>query len=106
MGYNETPTERNTVEIIKRPPTKLDEAIDTALAELATLKTTDADYNKTLDRVKELYALKEKNSPKRVSPDTMAVVLGNLAGIIWITQYERLHVVASKALGFVLKPSR
>lgn len=92
--------------ISTRQPTKLDEAIDAATAELATLKTTDPDYQKTLDRVKELYALKEKNSPKRVSPDTLAVVLGNLAGIIWITQHERVHVVASKAFNLLLKPSR
>lgn len=105
MAYSETPTERNAVNIIHQP-TKLDEAIDAATAELATLKTTEPDYEKTLAKVKELYALKEKNSPKRVSPDTLAVVLGNLVGIIWITNHERIHVITSKALGFVLKPSR
>lgn len=105
MAYNETPTERKTVNIT-RQPTKLDEAIDAAAAELANLTTTDPNYDKTLAKLKELYALKEKNSPKRVSPDTLAVVLGNLAGIVWITNHERIHVITSKALGFVLKPSR
>lgn len=89
--------------IIKTQPTVLDETIDAALSELKELKTNDPAYQTTLDRVKELYKLKEQNTPKRVSPDTMVLVAGNLAGIVLILGYERAHVVTSKALGFVLK---
>lgn len=89
--------------IIKTHPTVLDETIDAALSELKELKTNDPTYQTTLDRVKELYKLKEQNTPKRVSPDTMVLVAGNLAGIVLILGYERAHVVTSKALGFVLK---
>ena len=92
--------------IIKPKPTVLDETIDSALSELKDLKTTDPNYQQTLDRVKELYKLKETTSPKRVSPDTMVLVGGNLAGILLILSYERAHVITSKALGFVLKSSR
>lgn len=89
---------------IQTKPTVLDETIDAALAELKELKTTDPVYKTTLDHVKELYKLKEQTTPKRVSPDTMATVLGNLAGIVLILNYEQAHVVTSKALSFVLKP--
>jgi hypothetical protein len=88
---------------IQTKPTVLDETIDAALSELKDLKTTDPDYQVTLDRVKELSKLKEQNSPKRVSPDTAALIAGNLAGIVLIISYEHVHVIASKALGFVLK---
>lgn len=39
----------------------------------------------------------------RISPDTIAVVAGNLAGILLILNFEKLGNVTSKALGFVLK---
>jgi hypothetical protein len=84
-------------------PTKLDEVIDAALEELKTLKTTDPEYTKTMDRVKELYALKEKNTPKRVSPDAMAAVIGNLAITVLVLNYERAHVVTTKAFSFLVK---
>jgi hypothetical protein len=38
-----------------------------------------------------------------VSPDTIAVVAGNLLGIILILGYEKADVITTKALGFVLK---
>jgi hypothetical protein len=34
----------------------------------------------------------------------MWTVIGNLTGILLILNYERAHVVTSKAIGFVLKP--
>jgi membrane-associated HD superfamily phosphohydrolase len=88
---------------IQTKPTVLDETIDAALAELKDIKTTDPAYQTTMNSVKELYKLKEQTTPKRVSPDTMAMIFGNLAGIVLILNYEQAHVVTSKALSFVLK---
>lgn len=39
----------------------------------------------------------------KVSPDTIAIVSANLVGILLILYYEKLDVVSSKAIGFVLK---
>lgn len=89
--------------IIKPQPTKLDETIDEALAQLKGIEVGSAEYTTKMDQITKLYALKEKNSPKRVSPDALALIAGNLAGIVLILNYERAHVVTSKALGFVLK---
>jgi hypothetical protein len=41
--------------------------------------------------------------PKRLSHDTLLLVSANLAGIIAILSAENTRVVASKAIGFVLK---
>lgn len=38
-----------------------------------------------------------------VSPDTVLTVAGSLAGILLIISYEKADILASKALGFVLK---
>lgn len=39
----------------------------------------------------------------KFTPDTLLIVGGNLAGILLILNFERLDIVRSKALGFVLK---
>lgn len=39
----------------------------------------------------------------KVSPDTLAIVLGNLVGIAVVVGYERAHVLTSKAFANVLK---
>lgn len=83
--------------------TKLDDAIEHALDELIGFDVTDAKYAEHLANVERLYKLKQQNKPERVSRDTLAIVLGNLAGIAIIVGHEQAHVVASKALGFVMK---
>lgn len=46
---------------------------------------------------------KESNKPDRVSRDTLALVVANLTGIALIIGYERVNVIASKALGFIAR---
>lgn len=61
-------------------------------------------YDKLLTRVERLDKLRKKEEPrKKLSPDTALVVAGNLLGIIAILGYEQGHVIATKALGFVIK---
>lgn len=79
---------------------KLDSAIDEALTDLSPYDEEYLDKVKALDT---LYKLKEISSPKRVSPDTLVIVAGNLLGIALIIRHENVNVVTSKALGFVMK---
>ena len=55
------------------------------------------------DNLTKLYKLREHDAPRRVSPDTLALVAGNLLGIMMIVGHERAHVVTSKAESFVMK---
>jgi hypothetical protein len=84
-------------------PTVLDAVIDDALAQLSGLSIDTDEYTRKVDQITKLYKLKEQEAPKRVSPDTLAIVAGNLAGIMLMLHYERVHVITSKALGFVMK---
>lgn len=43
------------------------------------------------------------DTPDRVSKDQALLVAGNVLGIAMILMHERVHVIASKALGFVLR---
>lgn len=39
----------------------------------------------------------------KITPDTLLVVTGNLMGILLILNFERLDIIRSKAMSFVLK---
>ena len=80
----------------------LDEPIDRVLTEMNTYGPDSPEYEKL---VRHLERLKDMKANERqhfvVSPDTIALVLGNLAGILIIVAYEQKHVMTSKAMGFI-----
>lgn len=39
----------------------------------------------------------------KISPDTLLVVAGNLVGILLILNFEKMDIIRSKAISFVLK---
>lgn len=86
--------------------TALNEVITDALSVLNDHIAGSPEYGQALKHLTKLYALKESTPPSRVTPDTIALVLGNLAGIILIVGHERGAVVTSKALSFVMKAAR
>lgn len=84
----------------------IDDAIAGAISQLDTVPAYSDEYNKMILQIEKLYALRYTNNTQRVSPDTLAIVLGNLAGIVIIVGYERANAVTSKAIGFVMKAAR
>jgi hypothetical protein len=83
---------------------KLDAEIDSLLAKLSE-STDAAEYDAILERITKLHKLKPEDRSKRVSPDTVLVVVANLIGIFWIARYEKENVIKSKeAMKFVMKP--
>lgn len=86
-----------------RKPTdpQLDEAIDSVYADLKGMHAQEDDHKKTVDQLSALYKLKETNSKSKISPDTLALISGNLLGIVMIVGYERANVITSKAMQFV-----
>jgi hypothetical protein len=105
MASNETPYERRLMFIKKTPadPSGLEKAIETVLFEMQGYSANDDEYAKMTDQLKKLYKLKAIDTPERVSYDTMAIIVGNLVGIVLIVGHERTHVIASRALTFLLK---
>ena len=82
---------------------KLQYAIDIVLEQMALVDSRSDEYAKMTEQLTKLYKLKEMETPKPVSADTLAIIAGNLAGIVLIIGHERAHIVTSKALGFVMK---
>lgn len=90
----------------KTKPTLLDEVITKTEWQMHDL-LDKKDYekaDKVANTLETLYASKEKaTKSSKISKDTMAVIAGNLIGIGLILSHERLHVISTKALGFVLR---
>lgn len=81
----------------------LETAITHAFEQMSYEQPHTEEYGRMVDNVSKLYLLKEVDKPKRISPDTLATILANLAGIVVIVGHEQMHVITSKALNFVLK---
>jgi len=93
----------------KENKTNLEKEIDALIKNLSTISTIDSeDYEETLSKIERLATLKEKLekakcNENKVSKDTLVVVAGNLLGIGLILGYERLNIITSKALSFVIR---
>jgi len=79
----------------------LQKAIDDLLEEMSKVDKDSDEYAKMADQLVKLYNLKEVDTKRRISPDTLVTVLANFIGIVWITRYEREHIVTSKGLDFI-----
>lgn len=84
--------------------TRIEKQIDKLIEELekTDIYEDQENYEIKLKTIERLYKLKEEKGIK-ISPDTIAIIIGNLVGIILILNYEKINVVTSKALGFVIR---
>jgi hypothetical protein len=81
----------------------LEAEIARLLADMTTADRTSKEYLTMTDQLVKLYALKPKKPESRVSPDTLAIVAGNFAGILTIVLAEKSSVINSAARAFILK---
>jgi hypothetical protein len=82
-------------------PNLLDEEIDRVLAKMAETDIATEPYAKLLERLTKLHEMKTNDKSSRVSKDTALTTAANLTGILLIINHERLHLIGSKALGYV-----
>lgn len=81
----------------------LDDAIKQLQDHMAICDGDSEEYATMLNRLERLHKLREKSARKKVSPDTLLLVGGNLAGILIIVSYEHGRAITSKALSFAGK---
>lgn len=79
----------------------LETAIDRLFVSMSKVEVTSDEYAKMINHQVKLHSLKQ--APRRVSPDTIAIIAANLAGIALIIRHEHANVLMSKALNFVPK---
>lgn len=81
----------------------IDELIERTLVQMSGERVSKEDYANGLEMVERLAKLKSLMADKKVSKDTILLVIANLVGICLILGYEHVNVISSKALGFVMK---
>jgi hypothetical protein len=87
----------------RKPPTKtgLDENIELQYDKLKTLQSESKEYAQVVKQIQKLHAMRQAEKPPVVDPNTLLMIGANITGIILIVGHERMHLVTSKALGFV-----
>lgn len=83
---------------------QLDALIDDVMLRMANEDEVSDEYLKLTARLKSLTELRANTRP-RISRDTLALCLTNLAGIIIIVGYEHAHVMTSKAMTQLRQPN-
>jgi hypothetical protein len=89
---------------VKEKPSALEDAIERVMEHMKRVDTDTEEYSQLIAHLERLNKMKQEQKRNRISPDTMAIVCGNLLGILIIVSYERMHVMTSKGVGFILKP--
>lgn len=91
---------------LKKTPeikSSLDEALEIAVQKLKDTDPSTKDYAVIAQNVKTLTeantADKAAHKPNVVSADTLAMIFGNLTGLILVLGYEHGHAITSKAFG-------
>ena len=87
-----------------RKPSIVDEAIGKVLTEMRTYDLDTKEYREAFEHLERLMRMRTEDRRNRISPDTMAIVIGNLVSVLIIVGYERGHVMTSKAMTYVVKP--
>lgn len=82
----------------------LDGQIDAVLSNMNGSEMLSDDYSTLLRHLERFHALKDNEKPEGVSRDTIAVVAGNLLGILLIVAYEQKHVMTSKGMSQLIRP--
>lgn len=83
-------------------PSKFDGTEDKLIEELMIHDPDSREFNNAMAHLERIKSLQETET-RRISPDTMAIVAGNLLGILIMVGYERAHVMTSKSLSMLLR---
>ena len=86
-----------------KKPAGIDLVMDLVTEELLTTTPGTIEYAKIVEQLERLNKIASTRKSDPISKDGLIAVIGNLAGIGFILYYEQLHVITSKAVGFVVK---
>ena len=84
----------------------LDSVIERLTAYLETCEPGTDEYRAIANELERMAKIKSTDEPPadRVSRNTLAIIAGNLVGILLIVAYEQHHVWTSKATSTLMRP--
>jgi hypothetical protein len=71
------------------------------IAQTMTLTEDPEELKRLRQRYEDISSVLQ--SDWKISPDTVVIVASNLLGILIILNFEKLDVISTKALGFVMR---
>jgi len=83
--------------------TNLEKEIDRVIDEMSKLKPESKEYSTMSENLVKLNTLKDTEKSCKVKPDTKWLVGGNLIGLGLILGYEKINIITSKAMGYLIK---
>ena len=86
----------------KQKDEELESQIESVYKSLDLCGPDEEGYSELLTLLERLNKMK-RGSARRINPDTIAVVAGNLLGILIVVAYEQTHVMTSKAFSTTLQ---
>lgn len=84
-----------------QPNQKLETMIDRAYDELMEVGLSDESWHTAHRKLNALLELRD--SPQKISPDTLALIGANLVGILIIITHEHVNVITTKAFSQLLR---
>ncbi len=86
--------------------TPVDTLIESVQIEMRLVGVYSDEYPKLMAYLERLNEVKAKERRDPVSRDTVALVVGNLMGILLIVAYEQKHVMSAKGFNQIIQPKR
>lgn len=83
--------------------TKLEAQIETVVEQLSSMDPSSKEYNELLGVLERLTKLKDKGHTKEVPWGTIITCSVALLQTIMILHAERVGIITSKAVGFIMK---
>jgi hypothetical protein len=81
-----------------------DALIERVILQMEEVQVDSDEYSRLMTSLERLTKLKGDNKPQQVSPDTVLLVCGNLAGVILVLGHERFHVITTRAFQGLITP--
>lgn len=82
----------------------LDGQINAVLSKMGEIGVDADEYPTMVGHLERLTAIKKNQKQDAVKADTLAIIAGNLLGILLIIAYEQKHVMTSKGFSQLIKP--
>jgi hypothetical protein len=89
---------------IGQSETPIDVEINRILERMQAIEVENEKYPNMLDYLERLTKMQSSNRASRVSRDTIAIIAGNLLGILLIIAYEQKHVITSRSFNQLIRP--
>jgi hypothetical protein len=105
-GYNESDRKENALRYFLGEGLKeaLDEEIKGVMEEMSKIGVYSPEYGKMMGYLERLNTVKKDVKRPPLSKETIALILGNLAGVILILIFEQNHVLTSKGFNRLIQP--